>query len=224
MTIAIVNDVESPLASEAEHVLPLCAFPERAVAATKSYLTSLSMLARLVAAWTQDNTLQVSLERLPKALAAAWQLDWSAADRSVMDATSMFVIGRGAGLGIAQEAALKFKETCRIHAEAYSAAEVLHGPAAVVRQDFPVLAFLQDDATADSLEETCSKLAGMGSRVFVAGAQVPGCEQLPTVDFDARLQPVLQAQSFYALVNRCAVSLGQNPDEPPHLMKVTETT
>lgn len=224
VTIAIVNDVESPLAGEAEHVLPLCAYPELAVAATKSYLTSLSMLARLVADWTQDETLQHSLERLPAAMSAAWNLDWRAADRSILDAKSMFIIGRGAGLGIAQEAALKFKETCRIHAEAYSAAEVLHGPAAVVRPQFPVLAFVQDDATADSVRETCAKLAGMGASVFVAGAEVPGCGQLPTIPFDARLQPILQAQSFYALVNRCAVGLGENPDEPPHLMKVTETT
>lgn len=224
MTIAIVNDLDSPLACEAEHVLPLCAFPETAVAATKSYLTSLAMFARIVAGWAQDRDLDDSLHALPRAMEDAWNLDWSRAESTFTNARSMFVIGRGAGLGIAQEAALKFKETCRIHAEAYSAAEVLHGPAAVIRPGFPVLAFVQDDASAASVIGTSGRLAEMGAKVFVAGADVQGCEMLPTLPFDSRLQPILLAQSFYRMVNRCAVSLGENPDAPPHLMKVTETT
>ncbi|MEZ5679829.1 MAG: SIS domain-containing protein [Erythrobacter sp.] len=223
-TIAVVNDLDSPLAHEAEHVLPLCAFPETAVAATKSYLTSLAMLARIVTAWTQDSGLENAIHDLPRAMEDAWALDWSHADATLANARNMFVIGRGAGLGIAQEAALKFKETCRIHAEAYSAAEVLHGPAAVIRPGFPVLAFVQDDASAESVVETSHRLAEMGARVFVAGADVPGCERLPTQPFDPRLQPILLAQSFYRMVNRCAVTLGENPDAPPNLMKVTETT
>lgn len=224
MTIALVNDVHSPLAQEAEHVAPLCAYPETAVAATKSYLTSLAMIARIVAAWTCDEQLEAALATLPETMEHAWALDWTVADEAIAGSRSMFVIGRGAGLGIAQEAALKFKETCRIHAEAYSAAEVLHGPAAVVRPGFPVLAFVQDDAGAASVVETSSRLAEMGARVFIAGAQVEGCVALPTLACDARLQPILLAQSFYRMVNRCAVALGENPDAPPHLRKVTETT
>ncbi len=236
LSIALVNDTASPLAEAAEHVADLCAFPETAVAATKSYLTSLAMTARIVAEWTGDDTLRAALAQLPACMEAAWTLDWSAAQAAVLDHKSMFVIGRGAGLGVAQEAALKFKETCRIHAEAYSAAEVLHGPAAVVREGFPVLAFLADDATGPSVQDTCEKLAEMGASVFVAGqvsgqvsdsasgAQIAGCTSLPTLDFDPRLQPILLAQSFYRLVNSCAVALGENPDAPPHLKKVTETT
>lgn len=224
LTIAIVNDPASPLAQEADHVAPLCAFPEAAVAATKSYLTSLAMLARIVSAWTGDAALANALEQLPRAMEEAWDLDWSEADATIAQSRSMFIVARGAGLGIAQEAALKLKETCRIHAEAYSAAEVLHGPAAVIRPGFPVLAFVQGDASAASVIETCAKLARMGANVFVAGAQVPGCTTLPSIDFDSRLQPILQAQAFYRLVNRCALAMGENPDAPPHLMKVTETT
>ena len=224
LAIAVVNDVASPLAGHADHVLPLCAYPETAVAATKSYLASLAITARIVAAWAQDRSLADALEHLPDAMSQSWDMDWSDAEAAIVPARSLYVIGRGMGLGVAQEAALKFKETCRIHAEAYSAAEVLHGPAAVVREGFPVLAFVQEDESAASVRETCVRLADMGARVFVAGARVTGCTSLPTLPFDARLQPILHAQSFYRLVNRCALALGENPDQPPHLMKVTKTT
>ncbi|MBB3034855.1 SIS domain-containing protein [Alteriqipengyuania lutimaris] len=224
LSIALVNDTASPLAEEADLVAPLCAFPETAVAATKSYLASLALMARFVASWSQDAELEAAIDRLPEAMERAWALDWGEAERTLTKARSLFVIGRGSGLGIAQEAALKFKETCRIHAEAYSAAEVLHGPAAVVRDGFPVLAFAQDDASRNSVGETCARLAAMGARVFIAGAQAPGCTSLPSLAQDARLQPILLAQAFYRLANACAVELGENPDAPPHLMKVTETT
>ena len=223
-TIALVNDTSSPLAHHADHVASLCAYPEKAVAATKSYLASLAMLARITASWQQDAVLQDAIDRLPDDMRAAWKCDWSAVDDAVADAGNLFVIARGIGLGVAQEAALKFKETCRIHAEAYSAAEVLHGPAAIVRPGFPVIAFAQNDASRESVLSTCGRLAAMGARVFIAGGDAAGCTALPHVAADARLQPVLIAQSFYRLVNRIAVARGENPDAPPHLMKVTETT
>ena len=224
LSIALVNDTASPLAKEAKLVAPLCAFPETAVAATKSYLASLALSARIVASWSQDAELEAAIDRLPEAMARAWALDWSEAENGMIGARSLFVIGRGSGLGIAQEAALKFKETCRIHAEAYSSAEVLHGPAAVVRDGFPILAFTQDDASRESVCETCTRLAEMGARVFLAGAQAQGCISLPSLPEDARLQPILLAQAFYRLANACAARLGENPDAPPNLMKVTETT
>ena len=223
LSAALVNDIASPLGQEASFAVPLYAFPENAVAATKSYLASLALIARLTASWSQDAELDAALEGLPSAMDDAWALDWSEAESDLTAARSLFVIGRGAGLGIAQEAALKLKETCRIHAEAYSAAEVLHGPAAVVRKGFPILAFAQDDASQNSIRDTCAKLADMGARVFIAGAEAPGCIALHTVTADPRLQPILLAQAFYRLVNSCAVQLGENPDAPPHLMKVTET-
>ncbi len=222
--VALVNEVASPLAGLADHVAPLHAFPETSVAATKSYLASLAMIARIVAAWTGDEELQSALAALPERMAEAWELDWSAADEKLAGAQSLFVIGRGIGLCVAQEAALKFKETCRIHAEAYSAAEVLHGPAAIIRPGFPVLALAQDDATAGNVVETAEKLAEMGAQVIIAGGAARGCLTLPTLAGDPRLQPVLLAQSFYRLVNRRAVALGENPDSPPHLSKITETT
>lgn len=74
------------------------------------------------------------------------------------------------------------------------------------------------------MRETCERLAAMGARVFLAGASAPGCTSLPVVREDARMQPILLAQAFYRLVASCAAARGEDPDAPPHLKKVTETT
>src|SRR5690606_38779415 len=99
--------------------------------ATKSYLASLSALLQLLALWTEDAELQQALIELPGALTKAWALDWHKAVELLTPARNLFIIGRGIGFGAAQEAALKLKETCGLHAEAFSAAEVKHGPMAI---------------------------------------------------------------------------------------------
>ena len=89
-------------------------------------------------------------------------------------ATNLFVVARGFGLGIAQEAALKLKETCGLHAEAFSSAEVKHGPMALVRAGFPVLMFSQDDETRAGIEQLATEFAARKARVLVAGAKAQG--------------------------------------------------
>jgi glucosamine--fructose-6-phosphate aminotransferase (isomerizing) len=143
--VALVNDADSPMAGLAHVVLPLHAGPETSVAATKSYIAALSAVAQLTAAWTEDRDLSAALDRLPDQLAQAWTLDWGPAVQALTPAKSLFVLGRGPGFAAAQEAALKLKETCGLHAEAFSAAEVLHGPMALVEARFPVLIFAQGD-------------------------------------------------------------------------------
>jgi glucosamine--fructose-6-phosphate aminotransferase (isomerizing) len=138
--LALVNVADSPLAKLADTVLPLHAGPENSVAATKSYLCSLAALLQLTARWSGDAKLLVAVNALPEAMRAAWAQDWSPLVSGLRLARHMFVLGRGLGLGAAQEAALKFKETCGLHAEAFSSAEVKHGPMAIVGPDFPVLA------------------------------------------------------------------------------------
>ncbi|HEY9254659.1 MAG TPA: SIS domain-containing protein, partial [Stenotrophomonas sp.] len=130
--VALVNVEDSPLAQLADTVIPLGAGPERSVAATKSYLASLAAILQLGAVWKQDAALLAALEALPASLRQAWQSDWRALTEGLVEARNLFVLGRGLGLAAAQEAALKFKETCGLHAEAYSSAEVKHGPMALV--------------------------------------------------------------------------------------------
>ena len=129
--VALVNVEDSPLALLADTVLPLRAGPERSVAATKSYLGSLAAILQLAAHWKNEAPLHAATDALPDALRRAWQADWSPLTDGLVGAHNLFVLGRGLGLAAAQEAALKFKETCGLHAEAYSSAEVLHGPAAL---------------------------------------------------------------------------------------------
>ena len=124
LTVAAVNAPGSPLAAACEWDLPLSAGPELSVAATKSYIAMLSLSAQLVAHWQRDEALLGALRTLPDALRAAGTLDWSSAVEELRGVERMIVIGRGLGLAIAQEAALKLKETSGIQAEAFSSAEV----------------------------------------------------------------------------------------------------
>lgn len=229
MVVALVNVEDSPLARLADAVIPLCAGPERSVAATKSYLASLAAIAQLVAHWTADAALLDALDTLPQALNEAWRQDWSPLADGLVDARNLFVLGRGLGLGAAQEAALKFKETCGLHAEAYSSAEVKHGPMALVGAGFPVLAFAQPDETGAGTVAVAEEFGGRGAEVWVAAAAglapaVRAGIRLPLAAVaHPALAPLVAVQSFYRAINALALRRGHNPDLPPHLNKVTET-
>jgi len=162
LTVALVNDTDSPLAQKAEIVLPLLAGPERSVAATKSYIASLASILQIVAHWSGDAQLHAAVDRLPEELAVAATYDWSAAEPVLDGVRNLFVIGRGPGFGIAQEAALKLKEICGLHSEAMSAAELMHGPLALPGQDFPVMAFLQPDQSESGILKILRGLASRG--------------------------------------------------------------
>ena len=221
--LAIVNADDSPLARTAHDAVPLHAGAETSVAATKSYIASLAAIVHLVAVWMQDEELVAALDRAPDLLAEAWQLDWSAAVERLRRAASLYVVGRGLGLGVAQEAALKFKETCGLHAEAFSAAELRHGPMALVGPGFPVLAFTQDDETREGVEALVGELRVMGADVMLAGSRVSGTLELPTLRAHPAIEPMLMIESLYRLANALALARGRDPDRPPHLRKVTET-
>jgi glucosamine--fructose-6-phosphate aminotransferase (isomerizing) len=222
--VALVNVVDSPLAALADTVIPLHAGPERSVAATKSYLAALAAVLHLCARWSGDAELDAALPTLPDALRKSWDADWSSLHEGLVGAHNLFVVGRGFGLGIALEAALKFKETCGLHAEAFSAAEVKHGPMALVGPDFPVLCFAQDDDTLASTLAVAREFRGRGAQVFVAapGQHGPGTLPVPG-GLPALCTPLLIIQSFYRAASELALLRGFNPDVPPHLNKVTET-
>jgi len=223
LVVSLVNAEGSPLAEVSDYALPLCAGPEASVAATKSYIASLAAIVHLVAAWAQDDLLMDSLAVAPEQLRRSWDLDWSAAVPKLSAASSLFVVGRGVGLGIAQEAALKLKETSGLHAEAFSSAEVRHGPQALLKENFPALLFSQNDEAKEGVETLASDLAARGVDVMLAGAAVEGVTVLPSVAAHPAIQPMLLVQSFYKLANAVAIARGFDPDRPPHLRKVTET-
>lgn len=225
LTVALVNDMTSPLAGLCQIVLPLHAGPERSVAATKSYIASLAAVLQLVAAWSGDPALDRAVRRLPDDLDGALQRSWLSAVPIIAGAQSLYVVGRGPSYGAAQEAALKFKETGGLHAEALSSAELRHGPLALAGPDFPVVLFSQNDAALPGLAELGAELAGRGVPVIAAGpAAVPGAVALPTASgVDPFAQPLALIQSFYPLAEAVARARGRDPDRPPHLSKVTKT-
>jgi glucosamine--fructose-6-phosphate aminotransferase (isomerizing) len=221
--LAICNSPQAPLNEIAQFAIPLLAGMESSVAATKSFIASLSAIVHLVAHWRGDRALLDAVQRLPAELERAWQLDWRPAMAPLQRAPNLFVIARGYGLAIAQEAALKLKETCGLHAEAFSAAEVQHGPMALVREGFPVLILSQSDATHASTLALAHEFIARGARVLLAGPWTEGAVMLPTLASHPVIEPILMIQSFYRLANELAIARGLNPDAPPHLRKVTET-
>ena len=221
--VALVNDEDSPLAQLASPLIGLSAGREQSVAATKSFIASLAAIAAVVAAWAQDAKLTRALTNLPQDLRRAAELDWRVATGSLQDADSLFVIGRGYGFGVAQEAALKFKETCGLHAEAFSAAEVRHGPMAIVGEGFPILAFATSDSAGDGVRDVTAEFASRGGKVLLADARADGASILPAVKAHPAIEPILMIQSFYRLAATLSTARGLNPDAPPHLRKVTET-
>lgn len=222
-TLAITNDEASPLAGLADMTVPLRAGPERSVAATKSYIGSLFALLAVAQALGPHGLGQVEFGVVPGLLRQANLLDWSALVDLLADARGLYVVGRGPGLAIASEAALKFKETCGLHAEAFSSAEIRHGPMAMVGSDFPVLVFRQDDESAAGTDRLVQDLVARRVPVFVAGSRIRGAVALPTLDGDALIEPLLQIQSFYPMVAALAHRRGYDPDHPRQLSKVTET-
>lgn len=222
MAVALVNAPDTPLAALADAVVPLGAGTEASVAATKSFLAMLAASAALVAAWGADATLSAALAELPAGLRAAWECDWTPLADALVGARGLYVIGRGPGFGAAQEIALKLKETCGLHAEAFSAAEVRHGPMALIGPDMPLLVLRQEDEAAASSDALIADMRRQGAPVWVAGER--GGDELPVPGtLDAALAPVLAVQAFYRAAAALSVRRGHDPDRPPLLAKVTET-
>ncbi len=224
LTVAIVNATDGPLASECDIVLPIGAGPELSVAATKTFVATLSALLQLTAAWADDGNLKGAIERLPDRLAAASDLDWSAAVSALIGTISLITIGRGPTLAIAREASLKLKETCNLHAEAFSGAEFLHGPMALVSSRCPVLMFMRTDPAAEGMRKLRADLRRRGIALLSAEPGAPAAERLPALSPDhAETDAVRLIQSFYAMIIRLAKRLGTDVDHPRHLQKVTRT-
>jgi glucosamine--fructose-6-phosphate aminotransferase (isomerizing) len=226
--LALCNSPDAPLIAAADLVIELRAGVETSVAATKSYLATLAALLRLVAAWTDDAALTSAIDTLPTLMDQSWALDWSAALAPLETAAHLYVVGRGLGLAAAQEAALKCKETCGLHAEAFSSAELRHGPYALLGPGFPALLLAQRDATQPGVQALGIELARRGVPVMIAGAAVAepraaGAIVLPTIDALPEIGPILLVQSAYRLIATLAMRRGFDPDRPPHLCKVTET-
>ena len=224
LTVGIVNATDGPLVSACDIVLPVGAGPELSVAASKTFVATLAVLLRLTASWAEDGGLSGAIARLPDRLAAAVDLDWSELVDTLVGTKSLVAIGRGPTLAMAREASLKLKETCRLHAEAFSGAEFLHGPVALVSPRYPVLMFMPTDAAAHGMRQLAAGLQEKGTALFTTEPSASGAGCLPTLASDhPETDAVCLIQSFYAMLIRLAERIGTDVDRPHHLRKVTRT-
>ena len=222
--VVITNHGDSGLARAADVCIDLGAGPELSVAATKTFIASAAMVARIAAEWAELPDLVAASERLPSALEVASTLRWEAFEEGMIAAKSLFVLGRGPSLPIANEIALKLKETSQLHAEAFSAAEVVHGPMELVEPGFPVLLLSPSDAASVTNQMTANRLQSAGARLYCVSKD----SRLPNhLDFQPAhhvlLDPISIIQTFYGAAERISRARGRDPDRPRLLSKVTKT-
>lgn len=214
-TIALVNDETSPLASLCDAVLPLGAGKELAVAATKSYLASLSALLQLCAVWSGNSELEAALSSLPSALSSVCQQPQQLKKAHLSGVHNCIVLGRAFGYTISREVALKLKEVLGIHAEAFSSAEFIHGPVTLAEKPLLIIDMEIEDESHPYHRAMIEDVGRRGAKV------VKLCHH--GVSIHPRLLPLLLMQRFYLDIEQVASDMGLNPDSPPGLNKVTET-
>jgi glucosamine--fructose-6-phosphate aminotransferase (isomerizing) len=224
VTAALVNDTKSPLASVCDIILPMEAGPELSVAATKTFISSVAALLKFIAAWADDPEMMAALDRLPDRLVSAADLDWDQALSPLSTAQSLITLGRGPTFAIAQEGALKLKEVCNLHAEAFSGAEFQHGPIALVSSGYPVLIFMPTDAAAANLVELATDLRRKGASILTTSNDSEMSGRLPVLPPDhPDTDAICLIQSLYGLAIRLARHRGIDADQPRHLRKITQT-
>ena len=224
LTAAFVNDVKSPLALGVQHCIDLAAGPEKSIAATKSFIAQLAAGTKLVASWSRDEALLHALKHLPETLNQALTSDWSASIAPLVAADRLLVIARGASLAIAAEMALKFKEVCGIQAEAFSAAEVKHGPMALIGAGYHLLVLAPRGPEQAEVLAFATDMRRQGANVLVAAPDGHPDAELPIAIAEHEvLDGVSAVQSFYVMVEALARARGLDPDQPPRLKKVTLT-
>ncbi|MBX3583378.1 MAG: SIS domain-containing protein [Rhizobiaceae bacterium] len=223
LSLSLVNSPDSRLAQNSDIALPIGAWPELALPATKSFVCSLVAIAAVVAEWTGDRDLFDSLHALPELVERSFRLDWSVAEEALAGCESALILGRGAGYPIACEAALKLKETSYVFAEAFSAAEVWHGPAALITPERPVILFAPSDEASVGALATAEKARALGARVFVVSRDPSrNCLLVPDAS-NSTVEAITMIARFYALAERVSSKRGVDVDSPRALQKVTVT-
>ena len=223
LTVSIVNEPDSPLADASEIVLPVNAGPELSIAATKSFVATLTALLRLTALWANDAALAGGLERLPDRLIAARRIDWGTGLGVLSQASNLVTIGRGPTLAIAREAALKLKEVCDLQAEPFSSAEFQHGPMALVTSRYPVMLFIPTDEGGPSLRELAADLRQKGAVILMPDMRSDFTPRSGLAPDHPDADAICLIQSFYEFAVRLAEQRGVAHEHPRHLQKVTRT-
>lgn len=225
--VGLLNEPGSPLGDELDVELGIGAGHEHAIAATKTFVLSATAVLHLIAAWTRDTALREALSGLPTVLARCSPRDCAAATRMFRDGAHVFVVGRGPALPMAKELALKLQEVAGLHAEAQSAAELLHGPIATACAATPAIVFAGDSHSEASVREAIGRLRAAGAAVLLLSptAEPGGSDEVIQVANagHALLQPLVSLFAMYPFLAHLARERGRDPDRSPHLAKATRT-
>ncbi|MBJ8347572.1 SIS domain-containing protein [Antrihabitans sp. YC2-6] len=227
LTLSITNNAESPLAAAADIHVDVLAGAERSVAATKSYTAELLALYLLLERVRGgDGAEAAALPDLGARVLESDDLVHGVAQRYRF-AQRLITTGRGYSYPTAREAALKLMETSYLSAQAFSGADLLHGPLATVDPQVPVLAIVPEGAGGQAMAPVLSRLAERNADVFGVGSaalleNLAGGIALPGGVPDA-LSPLLEILPLQQLAMHLAIARGENPDKPRGLYKVTET-
>ena len=234
--LAICNVPESSLVRESELVLMTRAGPEIGVASTKAFITQLTALALFALEIGRHHGLDEArylagvreLEALPGAVKSALELDArikALAERFGTKQHALF-LGRGAQFPIAMEGALKLKEISYIHAEAYPAGELKHGPLALVDKDMPVIAVAPNDHLLEKLSSNLSEVRARGGELYVLAdaAVAKGMTRddehlVELAPCGALLAPIVFTVPLQLLAYHVAVLRGTDVDQPRNLAK-----
>jgi glucosamine--fructose-6-phosphate aminotransferase (isomerizing) len=229
-TLAITNDPSGALAAAADHVVDLAAGPELAIAATKTYTTSLLAITRLSLALHPDPEEERALREVPAAMATALELE-PAVEAVVAELGPIdrcVIVGRGFEYATAREWALKLKELARVFADPYSAADFLHGPIALVQPGIPALVVAPAGATAASMAELLDDLRGRSVDSVVL-SDVPATRALGRWPIALPggiaewLRPVVSIVPAQLFAYHQTRARGLDPDAPRYISKVTRT-
>jgi glucosamine--fructose-6-phosphate aminotransferase (isomerizing) len=226
-TVAITNDPASVLAGVADEVIDLGVGPELAVAATKTYTAELLVLYLLALALKGEESLGNEVRGLPELSREVLEASWEGTER-YRYAEYMVVTSRGYNLATAEEAALKLMETTYVVAQAFSAADLRHGPMAMIGQDFPVVVIAPPGKVQQDLRSLVGSLKDRGAE-FVAISDDRSILDRASAKFDVQvrcpdeLSPILYAVPIQLFAENLAHLKGLNPDSPRGLSKVTET-
>ena len=241
-TVALTNDLTSPLATAAESTVHLDAGPERAVAATKTYIAELVSVALIAAAAARragrdaswSNEIDALPERMQASLSAATTWLAKGADAplyaALLHSSRALVVGRGFEYPNALELALKLRETTGMFSDGYSAADLLHGPIASAHAEVPAIVLSTDPLTEVSVAGSIDRLRAVAAPLLVIHASGAGTRglgpgeelALPTGPSGPLCTPVT-AIAGLAIVEAVATGRGLNPDTPAGLTKVTKT-
>jgi glutamine---fructose-6-phosphate transaminase (isomerizing) len=230
LTAAITNSPESDLANEASHVIELHAGVERSVAATKTYTAELLAIALLSASLSGEAQRMADLRKIPTVAAATLEME-SRITEAVQRYRYMrecVVLGRGYNYATAFEMALKMKELTYTFVEAYSSADFLHGPLAVIEHGFPAFAITPSGAMLPEMQSFMPALKQRGAEIIVISddpatldmADIPLRLPAPVPEWLSPIPAILPGQLF---AMHLAYIRNYDPDKPRGIHKVTET-